>query len=200
MTNHFINLVGVGAAQMPGTELVFLEIIKDFDLIIEIGTDNGGLALWLYLNKRADAAFYTYEKEPTHVKIPKNHEINSHIVYCDCLTEDTIDSISALIKSSGKTLFLCDGGAKIIEFGVFSKFLKYGDVIVLHDFADSPNETQNYADAKAKLLKDGLWDGCGFEVHEASYNSIEDDVISAGLVKYNYNKFLGVLWGCFIKL
>ena len=97
-------------------------------------------------------------------------------------------------------MILCDGGAKTIEFGVFSKFLKYGDVIMLHDFADSPNEAQNYADVKANLLKAGIWDGCGFEVHESSYEAIEADVISAGLVKYNYRDFLGVLWGCFIKL
>ena len=200
MTNHFFNLVGVGAAQMPGTELIFLDMIKDFDLIIEIGTDNGGLSLWLYQNMRANAVFFTYEKDSVRVKIPKDHEINSCIFYCDCLSEDTIDSISALIKSNGKALILCDGGAKTIEFGVFSKFLKYGDVIMLHDFADSPNEAQNYADVKANLLKAGIWDGCGFEVHESSYEAIEADVISAGLVKYNYRDFLGVLWGCFIKL
>ena len=200
MANHFFNLVGVGAAQMPGTESIFLEIIKDFDLIIEIGTDNGGLSLWLYQNKRSDAVFYTYEKEPVHVKIPKDHEINSCIIYCDCLSEDTIASISALIKSNGKTLVLCDGGAKTIEFGIFSKFLKYGDVIMLHDFADSPNEVENYAGVKAKLLKSGRWDGRGFEVHEACLKSIEEFVASVGLVKYNYLKFLDVLWGSFIRL
>ena len=200
MKNHFFDLVGVGAAQMPSTELVFAKIIKDFDLIIEIGTDNGGFSIWLHRNKRPDALFLTYEMDPSHVKIPKNHEVNDCIRYCDCFNPDVIDSISALIKARGKTLFLCDGGAKAKEFSVFSKLLKAGDVIMMHDFADSPHESENYRSVKSKLLSAGLWDGAGFEVHESSLGMVESCLNLDGLEKYKYQDFLNVLWGSFIKL
>jgi hypothetical protein len=199
MANHFQNLVGVSAAQMPGTEKVFLEIIKDFDLIIELGTDNGGLSMWIYHNKKAGAVFFTYELEPSHIQIPKEHEINKCIKYCDCLTPDVIVSIAALIKTGGKTLFLCDGGSKVIEFGIYSKLIKSGDVIMLHDFADSPDEVNNYKEIKAKCLLDGSWDGNGFEVHESSLEDIRKGIDDAGLKKYKYIKFLNILWGSFIK-
>jgi len=200
MTNYFNDLVGVGAAQMPGTDLVFSVVIKDFDLIIEIGTDNGGFSVWLYKNKRPEALFLTYELEPSHVKIPKNHEVNDSIRYCDCFSPDIIDSISSLIASRDKTLILCDGGAKTKEFDIFSKFLKIGDVIMLHDFADSPNESENYSAVKSRLLSTGLWDGIGFEVHESSLNMVQSSIDSVGLEKYKYLDFLSVLWGSFIKL
>lgn len=199
MKNHFHDLVGVGAAQIPGTELVFLEIIKDFDLIIEIGTDNGGFSVWLYKNKKPDSLFLTYEMDPSHVKIPKNHEVNDFIRYCDCFDPDIIDSISALIKTRGRTLLLCDGGSKTTEFSIFSKLLKTGDVIMMHDFADSPNESENYYAAKSKYLSAGLWDGVGFEVHESSLGMVQSCIDSVGLEKYKYQDFLNVLWGSFIK-
>jgi hypothetical protein len=199
MDNYFNKLVGVSAAQMPGTEIAFSGIIKNFDLIIELGTDNGGLSVWIYSNKKADAAFYTYELDPSHVKIPKDHAVNDCINYCDCLSLDTVNSISALVGSSGKTLILCDGGCKVKEFEIYSKFLKSGDVIMLHDFADSPNEIQNYKDIKAKCLSEGFWDGKGYDVHESSLESIKPYIDAAGLKKHNYKKFLNVLWGSFIK-
>ena len=200
MNNYFFGLVGVDAAQMPSTDLVFLEVIKDFDLIIEIGTDNGGFSVWLYNNKIPSALFLTYETEPLHVKIPKNHEINDYIRYCDCFDPGVIDSISALIKARGKTLLLCDGGDKTKEFKLFSKLLKSGDVIMMHDFADSPYESENYMSIKSKLSSAGLWDGVGYEVYESSLAMVEACVESVGLEKYKYHDFLNVLWGSFIKL
>jgi hypothetical protein len=200
MGNYFNELVGVSAAQMPGTEKAFSRIIKEFDLIIELGTDNGGLSLWIYSNKKADTTFYTYELDPSHVQIPKEHEAYNSIKYCDCLSLETITSISDLIGSSGKALILCDGGFKDKEFEIYSKSLKSGDVIMLHDFADSPNEAENYKIIKDNCSSEGLWDGKGFDVHESSFESIKDHIIAAGLKKHNYEEFLNVLWGSFIKI
>ena len=70
----------------------------------------------------------------------------------------------------------------------------------MHDFADSPNESENYINIKSDLLAAGLWDGNGYEVHESSLAMVESCVESVGLVKYRYPDFLKVLWGSFIKL
>ena len=71
---------------------------------------------------------------------------------------------------------------------------------MLHDFADSPNEIQNYKDIKAKCLSEGFWDGKGYDVHESSFDSIKTYIDAAGLKKHKYKKFLNVLWGSFIKV
>lgn len=45
--------------------------------------------------------------------------------------------VESFIKREGTTLILCDGGSKINEFNILSKYLKSGDIIMAHDYVDT---------------------------------------------------------------
>ena len=114
----FVEIEGIVAAQLPQTLEIFSKIIKNFDLIIEIGTNRGGFSLWLYNNKKNECEFLTYEISPSLIQIPKDHIIHKNICYENCFSTESINYIKLLINSKGKTLFLCDGGDKIKEFNI----------------------------------------------------------------------------------
>jgi len=46
------------------------------------------------------------------------------------------DEIGELIARTGPTIVFCDGGNKAVELKVFSRFLKKGDYIAVHDFGN----------------------------------------------------------------
>jgi hypothetical protein len=190
----FVEIEGIVAAQLPQTLEVFSKIIKNFDLIIEIGANRGGFSLWLYNNKKNECEFLTYEISPSWIQIPKDHKIHKNIRYQNCFSTECINYIKLLINSKGKTLFLCDGGNKIQEFNIYSEFLKSGDVIMLHDYADSPNESENWEKLKVKYNIIG-----GFNTHESSLTPITESIKRNNLQKFMYDEFLNVLWGSFIK-
>ena len=66
---------------------------------------------------------------------------------------------------------------------------------MLHDYADSPNEKENWQNIKTKYNLIG-----GFEQHESSYKEIQFAVENNNLNKFMYEEFLDVLWGSFIKV
>lgn len=110
---------------------------QPFKRFIDIGTWKGNLSLFFYLYCRArDAEFYTYDvrnrwgeqlwKFKTELGFDKRFfqwDVFQHI-----------EEIGALISQPGQTILFCDDGNKPREFNVFSKFLKAGDVIAVHDW------------------------------------------------------------------
>ena len=185
---HYALINGVLAAQTPRVFEVFSKIIKDFDLIIEIGTYKGAFSTWVYENKKQDCNFITYDINPDEIQIPEEYKKLIDIRIANCFSEEEKLKIKNLIASSGKTLFLCDGGNKIEEFRIYSELLKKGDVIMLHDYADDPISFINIANKNSWPAK-----------AESSFAEINDHVVKNKLEKFMYESFIDVFWGAFIK-
>lgn len=193
MTFDYLNIEGLYAAQLPQTPDIFKPIIKDYQLIIEIGTNRGGFALWLYQNKKETTELISLEINPAEIKIPTNHPIHQHIHIQNALDPQYIIKIKEKIQNTGKTLILCDGGNKIDEFKTYSQILKPQDTIMLHDYADSPNEEENYKKAKERAKCD--WPSGP----ESNLAAIQKTIKEQNLEKYKYQEFLDILWGSFQK-
>jgi predicted O-methyltransferase YrrM len=194
ISQSFIWVENILAAQVPRTVEIFNKIIKDFDLIIEIGTYTGGFAIWLNNNKKEDCKFITYEINDSIIKIPLENPAYKCIRISDCFSNESISELSEMISQKGRVLFLCDGGNKIDEFKIYSKLLKKNDVIMMHDYVDSPNELDKWNDIKSKY---NILDG--FKLPEASYSQVENLLSENKLKKFMYDDFLSVFWGSFIK-
>jgi hypothetical protein len=173
------------AAQTPQIETPFLEILPDFDLIIEIGFHRGALSQWLYTNKNPQTKLYCYDVVSDEKQI--NNE-NINFIIGDCFNDEVILSIQNLINESGKSLILCDGGSKNNEFNLYSQFLKSDDVIMCHDYSHSNEDFE--------LVVQQL--GWG-HISESDYASISNSVTNNNLIPYKYDNFKNVLWGSFIK-
>ena len=181
--SSFLLINDIISAQTPGVVDVFKRVIKDFDTIIEIGTNRGGFTLLLDDIKRPDASLISYEKFPEVVLI-SDKEIDLRFGCCFELK----DHIAREIKNGGRVLFLCDGGYKNQEFIEFSSHLKKGDVIMLHDYQDNPDDF-------SRICKINNWAAGS----ESSYDSIKDIVSSLNMNRYYYNEFKDVFWGAFIR-
>ena len=183
--NPYLIVDGVIAAQTPKIEKPFLEIINEFDLIIEIGFHRGGLSQWLYLHKSNSTKLFCYDITISE-KLINNNNIN--FIIGDCFDEKIIKEINDLIQNNGKSLILCDGGNKIPEFNLYSQFLKPGDVIMCHDYSHNNEDFQ-------KIKSELNWP----HHSESNYEGIQISIESFNLNPYNYDIFKGVLWGSFIK-
>ena len=88
------------------------------------------------------------------------------------------------IQGDGVTIVLCDGGDKVREFNLLSKFLKRGDYILGHDYAFNRQVFEESVYQK-------IWNW-----HELS----ESDILSCSqennLVDYNREIFESVVWVC----
>lgn len=106
---------------------------EEFKNVIEIGTANGGLAVFLQEQaKLHNFNFFTYDiLEPT-------NKSQQFLSVKNAILRDVFDPISTKeIKktiASGRTLILCDGGAKAKEVNTFAPMLKEGDFIMAHDY------------------------------------------------------------------
>ena len=124
--NCYLIVDDVVAAQTPKIEKPFLQIINDFDLIIEIGFHRGAFSCWLHKNKNKNTELICYDITMNHKLI---NDDNINFTLGDCFNEIVINQIRELINKKGKSLILCDGGYKNDEFKLYSQFLKKGDVI-----------------------------------------------------------------------
>lgn len=183
--NPYLIVDGVVAAQTINIETPFLSVINEFDLIIEIGFHRGGFSQWLHTNKNQQTKLYCYDVT-NEDKLINNENIN--FIIGDCFNDKIINEINDLIQTSGKSLILCDGGNKISEFNLYSKYLKSGDVIMCHDYS---HNNEDFIQISTELN----WP----HYSESNYDGIQSSVESLGLNPYNYDIFKGVLWGSFIK-
>jgi hypothetical protein len=162
------------------------KIIKDFDTIIEIGTYKGGLTYWFNLNKKDGAKVISYD-----IKDFKNYkEYNIKFIIRNVFDEVSVSEIKNYIETGGKTLLFCDGGFKNQEFNTFSKFLKSGDHIMLHDFFDDtrPEPYASFEDSAGWCHKS-----------ESNYLGIINSVSENKLVKFMYEDFRRNIIGSFKK-
>lgn len=97
------------------------------------------------------------------------------------------DKLGKEIASEGATILLCDGGNKIKEFNMFSKYLKSGDIILAHDYAPD----HKYF---AENIKGKLWNWC-----EITYGDIQQSVEEHNLKPFLHELGLISATACFIK-
>ena len=186
---QFIYYKDILTAQLPSTLDFLTKIISEnnFETIIEIGSNRGGLTLWLNDNKNLNSKIYSFEIFPE-VPLFKDEDIDGSLIIGDVFSEDCKQLIISLLKEKKQCLILCDGGDKIKEFNLFAKFLKRNDVIMLHDYCDDIEEYQT-------IQKQTGWETPA----ESNLNSILETIEFNNLEKYNYNLGKQSLWGSFIK-
>lgn len=157
----------------------------NFDNIIEIGTANGGLTLFLRDLNTSDAlTIYSYDiRLPTYYAPEIFKDIN--LITRDALCSDSLREIQKVIANAKRTLVLCDGGNKNLEFNVLAPLIKSGDFIMTHDYAPTKEYFENEINGK-------YW----------SWHESWDDGMRTGLQfvkKYKEIDFSKAVWSCFYK-
>jgi len=179
---RFLQVEGLKATQSREV-LKLLEKLKieDFDLIIEIGTQEGGFSLLLkeYLKNEV----HTWDISqwyPIDLKrdLFNKHGINYHIR--DCFQDSLLVK---LIKDDRKKIVFCDGGNKGIEFDFFSKYLNKGDFIGAHDYFETHSKRDN-----------NIWTTC-----ELVYSGIEGAINREGLTQQYREDSLNAVWALYKK-
>jgi len=187
---HFlwVNINGVNhrTAQSKHVTKPFLMILKDFDQIVEIGTFTGAFTHWLSENKLNSCKITSYDINPNYLEI--NSIQDTKLEICDCFEPESILQIKSILKEPKRTLLLCDGGDKETEFKLFARFLKPGDVIMLHDYSETEEEYE-------KIKKELDWTTDS----ESHYKNLERYLPELNLKPFLYDAFKKVLWGSFIK-
>ena len=102
------------------------------NLILEFGTECGGLALYLS-DKFPDVSIHTFDiRWCISAKAYLRKNISFH--YDDLFADDVQQEIKKLIQSTLNVLVLCDGGDKVKEFNTVAPWLTPGDVVMAHDY------------------------------------------------------------------
>jgi 23S rRNA U2552 (ribose-2'-O)-methylase RlmE/FtsJ len=175
-------------AQTNTIDIFFKKVILEnsFSRIIEIGTNRGGLTLWLSDNRPEKCDIYSFDITDEYLMIDPQKE-NINFIQKNVFSEAS-QEIHDLISSEGQTLLLCDGGNKNHEFNVFSESLKSGDIIMCHDFMDD-SETYN------RIQSEINWPS----IAESYMFAIKGAVDKLNLQPYLFNEAKNNLWGSFKK-
>jgi hypothetical protein len=172
--------------QTPRVYDVFKDLVSQFDQVIEIGFQRGGLSLMLFLLKRPETTLVSYDITREFLLVPSEYPIDFRIG--DCFSPAIATEIVEMIAQPKRTLVLCDGGDKESEFATFGRYLKPNDVIMLHDYAHS---IEDFAAVSGRI---------GWEAApESSYAVIAPFVQQYALAPFRYVEMKEVLWGAFIK-
>ena len=163
--------------------------------ILEIGTAGGGTTLLIRETldeiglKETNIKSFDIKEHKWFPKMrKKNIEVITENIFSKSYKElEKPKMVESFIKREGTTLILCDGGSKINEFNILSKFLKSGDIIMAHDYIDTKeNFLKNY--------KNKIW----------NWREIGDEHIKNTCEKYNLKNYMKetfdkVVWVCKIK-
>jgi hypothetical protein len=173
---------------------VFYDFLKEIQptRILEIGTALGGFTQFLKialndLNNSAKILTYDIHRMTWYTELEgMGIDVRVENVFDEnfqSVKQEVID----FIQDDGVTIVLCDGGNKIGEFNLLSKYIKKGDYILAHDYIDNTeNFNSNY--------KDKIWNW-----HEISEDSIKQACKDNNLKSYKKEIFDKVVWVCKIK-
>lgn len=170
----------------------FIENIKP-KRILEIGTSIGGFTNFLKIicnNSNLDCKILSYDVisyDWYKGMIDFGIDVRVENIFNNDYTE--VDGfVKEFIKEPGTTIVFCDGGNKIKEFNLLSKYIKTGDYILAHDYAE------NNA-IYIEKIKNKIWNWC-----EITEQDIFDAVKQHNLVDYEKESFNNVVWTCKTKL
>lgn len=191
---HKMNLT---AQQNPNMFDAFKTLLNDLKpkRVLEIGTAGGGTIQFIrdYLDEIGlnDTKIKTFDvKEHKWYVDMRNTGIDVIVenIFTHSYREiEKPEFVVDYINEEGPTLVLCDGGSKINEFKILSRYLKKGDVIMAHDYVDTKdNFLENF--------KEKIW----------NWREIGDEHILETCEKYNLKphfqeNFNNAAWVCKIK-
>ena len=139
------------------------------------------------LNLDTDIRSYDISRHPWYDEIiARGIDIRVENIF----TEGFLDfdqEVKDYIQQDGITIVLCDGGWKIGEFNVISKYIKNGDFILAHDYAENKEVFES------KILNK-IWNW-----HEIEESNIADACNKNNLQPYKSEIFNNVVWVCKIK-
>lgn len=178
---------GIPILQHPGVARVFPGLVRCFDRVVELGAYNGAFSLYLNRVKREDAQVVSFDIDPSLLMLPMDSGVD--VRWGNYFEEGTQGDIRRLVSGTRRrVLLLCDGGYKQDEFRMFAPMLKPGDVIMVHDYAETLEE---YAEITRRIG----W----FDVADSCWEGIRGVVESCGLRRHPmYSELKGVLWGAFV--
>lgn len=183
-----------GAQQNPYAYEAFYNLLDNVkpSRILEIGTAMGGFTMFLKLisdDLDLNTNILTYDIHGRHeYEVLKNNNI-------DIRVENIFNENYSLVKSevidyiqqNGTTLILCDGGWKIGEFNLLSKYIKLGDIIMAHDYAPTKDYFEEHI-----YMKYWNW----FEIQDSD---IQHSVEQHNLESFKQDEFTQAVWVCKIK-
>tara|TARA_R110001592_G_scaffold253923_1_gene517096 strand:- start:1441 stop:2091 length:651 start_codon:yes stop_codon:yes gene_type:complete len=161
--------------------------------IIEMGTAIGGLTRYLNymckeLNLKTSIISYEINENPDYIDMREEGiDVRLENIFNSGWEKLINTEILDIIQSDGTSLVLCDGGNKIREFNIFSQYIKPGDVIMAHDYAES-------IEVFNTKIKETYWNW-----HEISDIDIQDAVDSNNLIPFMQDIFTKAVWVCKIK-
>jgi len=178
-------------------QAVFEPFLKkeQFTHILEIGTANGGLTLYLKDCVPNCNILSVDIADKPHFNTLRGHGIDIIVrqifdsnIFNTVTPAKIIDSyVLDFLSNATKKLILCDGGNKINEFNSMASFLKEGDVIMAHDYIESKEVFE-------KDYKDKIWNW-----HEVEYKDLKQACEQYQLQPYNKEAFESILWICMKK-
>jgi len=160
--------------------------------ILEIGTAMGGFTMFLKLtcnDLRLNIPILSYDihgRQEHSTLIESGVDVRIENVFNDNYSEVKQEIID-YIQQDGTTLVLCDGGWKIGEFNLLSKFIKQGDIIMAHDYASTTDYFNNHINLK-------FWNWL-----EIQDSDIQGAVSSNNLEPFMQEQFTQAVWVCKIK-
>ena len=129
-----MSFAGVYVAQY-WVEFVLWEALLNeqrYRSIVEIGTWEGGFALWLHAQAEArDMGFRTYDVYEPKVKVPG-------FVRCDVFAH--AEMVGQHLQENDPVIVFCDGGNKPRELKTFSRYVTADSTLVVHDWGSEMTE------------------------------------------------------------
>jgi hypothetical protein len=185
---------GHAAQQFHGAYEVFYNFIKEVKpvRILEIGTALGGFTSFLKiccneLGLNTNIRSYDINNNPWYKDIV-NMGVDIRVENIFSIGFESMDEeVINYIQGDGVTIVLCDGGWKIGEFNLISNYIKNGDFILAHDYAEDKEKFE-------LNIKDKIWNW-----HEISESDIFDACQRNNLQDYQRNLFESVVWVCKTK-
>ena len=182
------------AQQYHGVYEVFYNFIKDVKpkRILEIGTALGGFTRFLKiccddLNLDTNIRSYDINRMRWYDDMVNDGiDVRVENIFVGSF-ESMDEEVIQYIQQEGITIVLCDGGYKKGEFNLISNYIKDGDFILAHDYAENREIFEEKINKK-------IWNW-----HELSYSDVKDAVDRNGLIYYNKETFENVVWLCKMK-
>lgn len=182
---------GHSAQQFHGAYDVFYNFISEIKpkRILEIGTAMGGFTIFLRIccnELNLDTNIRSYDINTISWSkniIDMNIDLRVENIFSEGFNELDNEVID-YINGDGTTIVLCDGGWKIGEFNLISKYIKPGDFILAHDYAENREVFETKINGK-------IWNW--FEISDLD---IHQATVENKLNIYKKDIFENVAWTC----
>jgi hypothetical protein len=125
-------------------EIFQVEAILDdlnYERIVELGTGSGALTVFMATHAlmRGNKPVHSFDnKRPSEKCVVALDKLGASFMQCDIFSEQ--EFIGKIIDNDGLTIVYCDNGKKIDEMVAFSKYMKKGDVMLVHDYPDEVSD------------------------------------------------------------